>query len=212
MSKRAFTVVEILIVLFLVLMIASIIVPMNVANVRQAEMVAKWKNVYPEADYSFKLLRAQHSELFDTLGKNHDADSSSVFNTIKAYLNVSEEKSSPKYFEHYKFKFLNGRSVGKKSRYYVKDFATLQSGVIIGFRLNEYRFVGGGEPLGIMLFDINGLAKPNRIGKDIFGVNVFPMAIVPFGEGRSSSDMKANCSPIGVGVMCSKFYLIGGNF
>ncbi len=212
MARRAFTVIEIIVVIFLILMVASIFIPLNIANVKQAELVARWKNTFEESKYSFELLRVQNPMLFRSIKMNENVDSTQVFESIKKYLDMDDEKSTPVYFSNYKYKFLNGRKVKKNSKLYVKDFVTLRSGVIIGFKLNEKRLVYGNTAVGILLFDVNGLEKPNRIGKDIFGVNVYRNDIKPFGEGRSLSSMTVNCSPIGTGVMCSKYYLIGGKF
>ncbi len=210
MAKRAFTVIEILIVIFLIVGVASIFIPLNLANVKQAEFISKWKNTFEESKYAFQLLKAQNPTVFYTSEIDKDRASEEVFDAIKKYLDIDSEKSTSKYFEKYNYRFLNGRKVDKNSKLYVKNFATLDSGVIIGFKLNKNRLIYGNTSIGILLFDVNGLEKPNKIGKDIFGVTIHRNDIKAFGEGRSLSAMKTNCSPIGTGVMCSKYYLIGG--
>lgn len=212
MSKRAFSIIEILIVFFLILLVASIFVPLNIANVKQAERVVKWKNTFEETKYSFEVLKAKNQNLFESLKLNNAMDSHAAFKMIKPYLNISNHKSTDDYFKDYKYKFLNGRKVKNNSIFYIKDFATLESGVVIGFKLAKNNHMYSNSPVGIMLFDINGLEKPNRIGKDIFFINVYENEIKAVGEGRSTSVLKANCSPIGTGTFCSKYYLIGGNF
>ncbi len=211
MKRDAFSIVEIVIALFLIFFITAIFVPMNISNVSQAERVAKWKNVFEESRYSFELLKAQNqSVIMDS--KNNRLSDDEAFDRMKPYLNVCHEKSTKEYFKDYKYKFLNGKKVNPQSLFYVNDFATLESGVIIGFKLYQIRHTYRNTPVAMMLFDVNGLDKPNRIGKDIFGINIFENAIKPFGDGQSSPYLKANCSPIGTGTFCSKYYLIGGNF
>lgn len=212
MSKRAFSIIEILIVFFLILMVASIFIPLNLANLKQAERVVKWKNTFEETKYSFEVLKANQHSLFESLKSNKVRSSKVAFDMMKPYLNISHSKSAGDYFKDYKYKFLNGRRVKKKSSFYVDNFATLESGVIIGFRLNKNRSVYVNSPIGIMMFDINGLEKPNRVGKDVFFISVSEKEIKAVGDGHSTSVMKANCSPIGTGTFCSKYYLIGGNF
>lgn len=212
MSKRAFSIVEILIALFLILVVASVVIPMNIANVKQAELVARWKNVFEETKYSFELLTVQNPKLISSIASEKNADSSKVFETVKRYLNIDEKKSNEYYFKNYKYRFLNGLPVRERSKYWVKDFVVLKSGVVVGFKLNSERNVSDFDPLGILLFDVNGLQKPNKFGKDIFGVSIYPLELFPFGQGQDNSAMKANCSPVGLGTMCSKYYLIGGNF
>lgn len=206
-NKKAFTIIEIVIVIFLILMVASIFIPLNLANVKQAERIARWKNTFDEVKYSFEMLRAQDEELFNP---SKDINSKDLFVKIKPYLNIKHDKIGSDYFQNYKYKFLNGRKVNQFSNFYFSDLAMLESGVIIGFKLNDNRSSDPKSPFGLMMFDINGLEKPNKFGVDIFGIRIFPDRIEPFGEGRSHSALKVNCSPIGTGLYCSKYYLIGG--
>ena len=60
--------------------------------------------------------------------------------------------------------------------------------------------------------DINGKKKPNRIGQDIFFISIFREHIEPLGNDRPYSALKTNCSPIGSGVYCSEYYILGGKF
>ncbi len=211
MTRRAFSLVEIAIVLFLIVFVAMIFVPLNISNVEQAERVAKWKNVFDESRYSFELLKAQDPSMFLDF-KNNGYTNTQAFARIKPYLNINNSKSTQEYFKDYEYTFLNGRKVSPKSIFYVNDFATLESGVIIGFRLDKIRHTYRNTPAAMMLFDVNGLNKPNKIGKDIFGINIYENDIKPFGEDHSCPFLKANCSPMGTGTFCSKYYLIGGNF
>ena len=207
MCRKAFTIVEIALVIFVILMVASIFIPLNITNIEQAERIAKWKNTFEEAKYSFELLKAQDKKLFEL---NGNATSKQVFDKIKPYLNIEENNVSSDYFKNYKYTFLNGKRVNKLSNYYVDEFTLLKSDIIIGFRLNEGLNNDESIPYGIMLFDINGLKKPNKIGVDIFGINIYPNKIKAFGDGHSHSALKVNCSSLGTGVFCSKYYLIGG--
>ncbi|MDD3237380.1 MAG: hypothetical protein PHV37_04715 [Candidatus Gastranaerophilales bacterium] len=212
MTKNAFTIAEIIIALFLLVVVASIFIPLNITNVSQAERVAKWKNTYEETKYSISALKAEEPEVFNELSTLSSSDSAKAFSIIKPFLNVKYDSNSLKDLKKYRYKYLNGTKVKENSHFYVDQFAILKSGVIIGFKLNNNKSFSENSPKAIMLFDVNGIEKPNRIGKDIFGVNIFSDGVEPFGEGRSKSIIKVNCSPVGSGVMCSKYYLIGGNF
>ena len=211
MARSAFSLVEIGIVLFLIVLVACIFVPLKVLNVAQAERVAKWKTVYEETRYSFEVLKAQNPSFINELNRGN-LTSADAFDKIKPYLNLDEKKSTQTYFNNYNYRFFNSRRVKEKSLFYVKDFATLQSGVIIGFKVNRMRHTYKNTPVAMMIFDVNGLEKPNRIGKDIFGINIYKNDIKPFGDGHPGAFLKANCSPMGTGTFCSKYYLIGGNF
>ena len=63
-----------------------------------------------------------------------------------------------------------------------------------------------------MFVDINGKEKPNRIGQDIFFMSVYKNSVTALGNGKNHARLKTDCSPIGRGVYCSEYYLLGGSF
>ena len=67
----------------------------------------------------------------------------------------------------------------------------------------------------MMLFDINGIDKPNTWGEDIFAVKVFKDRIEPVGNEFSNNKImiKRDCSKYGLGIACSYYYNVyGGSF
>ncbi len=213
MRRNAFSIVEVLIAVSLILMVAFILIPLNMANTKQAERIARWKNAYEEAKYSFELIKANDENFFNLIDEqSYKLDDNKIFNKIKPYLNIKEEKSPELYYKDYKYRFLNGRKVSPYSNFYVKSFSELESGVLIGFKLNDNRLGQKNSPFGMMIFDINGFESPNRFGQDVFGIYIYKDKIKAFGEGQSHSALKMNCSPIGTGIFCSQYYLIGGKF
>ena len=80
---------------------------------------------------------------------------------------------------------------------------------IIGFKwINEN--CEKDELCAIMIFDLNGLEKPNVFGEDIFGININRNGISAFGEDTDINMLKQNCKSSG--TYCSYYYLIGGHF
>jgi hypothetical protein len=63
-----------------------------------------------------------------------------------------------------------------------------------------------------MFVDINAEDKPNKIGQDIFFMSVYKDRVAALGNGKTHARLKADCSPIGRGVYCSEYYLLGGSF
>lgn len=212
MRKNAFSIVELMIVVFLLVGIASILVPMNLSNLKQAERVSLWKNTYEEIKYSIDVMKAKRPELSELIASGKAGDTIEAFDIVKPYLNIKDDDSYNDKLKNYHYKFLNGQKVKKKSDFYTDDFVILESGVIMGFKVNNDVVNSNNSHRAIMLFDVNGFDRPNRIGKDVFGLYLYSDRIEPFGEGYSDLALKTNCSPLGTGVLCSKYYLIGGAF
>ena len=63
-----------------------------------------------------------------------------------------------------------------------------------------------------MYVDINGVETPNRIGQDVFFINIYKDRISALGSNKDYAKLKSNCSPIGNGLYCSEYYLLGGRF
>ena len=52
----------------------------------------------------------------------------------------------------------------------------------------------------------------NKIGQDIFFMSIYKDKVTALGNGKNHARLKADCSPIGRGVYCSEYYLLGGGF
>ena len=72
--------------------------------------------------------------------------------------------------------------------------------------------IDGLKARGNLDIDINGVDKPNRIGQDIFFLSVYKNHVTALGKGKNHARLKTDCSPIGRGVYCSEYYLLGGSF
>ena len=67
------------------------------------------------------------------------------------------------------------------------------------------------KPCASVLFDMNGTKKPNKIGKDIFGVYIYKNKIATFGSELSNRELARECNNSN-GLSCSEYYLRGGKF
>ena len=107
---------------------------------------------------------------------------------------------------------MNGARVKKTSRYYFDEFVRTNNGVILGFNKNDSETASEKSPLYYMFVDINAEEKPNKLGQDIFFMSVYKDKVTALGSGKTHARLKADCSPIGRGVYCSEYYLLGGSF
>lgn len=211
MKNFSFSIFNIVFVFSILLLIVLIIVPFNLINLEQAERIAKWKVEYEKLIYTFDLIKLHEGTIVPT---NEEAGKlvteEYMLERAMPYVHFQVEK--PEKIENYKYKKMNGTPVKKTSRYYFDEFVMTNNGVILGFNKNDSETANDKAPLYYMFVDINGKEKPNRIGQDIFFMSVYKDNVTALGNGKNHARLKADCSPIGRGVYCSEYYLLGGSF
>ena len=173
-------------------------------DVEQAQRIAKWINVYEKMDYSFNLIKTHEEFVVPESIENED----SYLEFLKTYLNVKEDSSIKKH----KYRLNNGRRVEKNSQFYYTNFVETKDGCYVGIRERQSILSADGKPLYFLFVDINGKNEPNRVGQDIFFINIYRDKISAVGEQEKHAKLKANCSPIGTGLYCGEYYLRGGSF
>lgn len=133
-----------------------------------------------------------------------------IISRIEPYFNLEDKSYKP--LTKYKYKRKNGRKLKPHSQFNFKTFLKCKDGSIISFRKNINYKGDENQPLFYMFVDINGEEKPNKIGEDIFFIDIFEHEIKALGYDKEYSNLKQNCSPLGSGLYCSEFYLLGGHF
>lgn len=214
--KKAFTLVEIFVVIFLLLVVTSLVVPMALNDSKKAQEISSWRHTYSDVVSIFKslyvlyLLKEENREEIEhslELAKTDKQKEQVLIEEFASYLRIVSKFDS----KNYKITYLNGDKVSPKNYYYFDNFYLTHSDEIIGVKwIGE--LYGEKSPLALLLFDINGEKAPNVWGKDIFGVTMTRLGLEPFGEGVSLDEIKSDCSKKGRGVYCSYEYLIGAQF
>ncbi len=206
MRRKAFTIVEILLIFFAIVVVSAVIIPLNLTDASQAKRVAKWHKVFSELQYSFSLIKLHNGTI---LGDNPDTmTQGEYFDRISPFLDIADNQPD---FQKYKYKYRNKTYIKKSSRYYYDDFFLMNNNIIGAIKKNFEKGNDRTQPYAYMFVDINGFEKPNRVGLDIFFINIFNDKISAYGEGYPLPDLKAGCSKIGKGLFCSKYYLVGSN-
>lgn len=210
MRKNGFTIVEVVMVFLLILGVTFFILPKNLDTTRQARLISKWTQKYSELEYMFSVIKAQQdvdlSKKFNNAANNNDRKMI-LLETIKPYLRITSKVNDPKYKQYY----MDGEPVTDSSVVYFNEFYMTTSNEIVGLKWFGNK-CSDNDTCAIIALDINGLAKPNKWGYDIFGVNVLKDEIDPMGKGVDSYILKRNCNKRGYGNYCSYYYLIGGKF
>lgn len=210
-KKTAFTVIEVLGVICLILILVGIFVPKFINNSEKAKTISGWKMIFENAQYEVKLFQIQNKEKITAICENKSCDKTKeIVKILKPYLGV-ETGSESVVVSDYKYSFLNSKRVKKKSRYHTEDFILVNKDLLIGLKWETCE-CDDKIPCGYLLFDVNGTNPPNKFGKDIFGADIFKNELKAFGSGQDEFSLKKNCSKFRRGIYCSEYYLIGGKF
>lgn len=212
MKSFSFSLFNIISVLSILLLIILIVIPFNLINLEQAERIAKWKSEYEKLKYSLELVNLHEGSIVpnqEEIGKIVTEDF--MWNRILQYMNVEGYKK-PEAIKKYKYRKMNGTFVRRTGYYHFEKFVKTKNGVILGLNESKQEDKGINSPLYFMFVDINGEVKPNRIGQDIFFLSIYKNHVTALGQGKSHARLKADCSPLGRGLYCSEYYLLGGSF
>lgn len=212
-KKYAFSLTEVLMVIFAIAVIAYVILPMKIIDIHQAERIASWKSCYKELVYYYNFMKVHDNKLLDSFkNKNSSFFVISFFNSYIKNCNLDTKKSQNTNFSRYKLYYRNGKKVKHNTLYEPKQSVYLKNGVILTFVPFDNINNDGNSPVGILFVDINGNNLKNYIGRDVFLLEVYPDRLEPYGQKSSLQEMKEDCSPVGTGLKCSAYFLLGGSF
>ena len=206
MKKQAFTLVEIIVVISIVVLTAIILIPNIIDDNKKLHTISQWKHTYKNIEYVFSAIKAQTTETDKVaIEKTRTNDEREVVlcDLLNPYFRM-QSVVNPKTYKTY---FMDGSFVNEKSEYYVKNLHTTNSGMVIGVKwLLVPSQAQNSLPIAMITIDLNGLKKPNKWGQDIFGVNIFVDRIEPLGEEYDEMLMKSDCSEKGKGISCASYY------
>ena len=188
--KKGFTIIEVTILFVIFLIVAFLVAPLSVDDTIQAKNTSRWRSVQDDFTNIINTIYLQTDENNVTFKKR--------FETV-----IDEEFNS--YAKPYNINYLNGND----AKNIVDNYRTTQQKATFSYKIFD---TPENKLLGIILYDVNGTKKPNTLGKDIFGYNVYEDRFKPFCRKDNINKQKKDCSRNGTGLCCSNYYLIGGNF
>ncbi|MDD3149727.1 MAG: prepilin-type N-terminal cleavage/methylation domain-containing protein [Candidatus Gastranaerophilales bacterium] len=200
-KKLGFTLAETLIVIAIIGVIASIATPMLFGTTSDAELKAKWKKIYSDLSQAQLMIMNNNDGTMSGACTNHIT----YRDAFASYLNIL--KSCPT--TDLAGNCWHSKEIsGTHSAVLGDDVGTiLNNGAFLAFDWDSNNCAatyGPGNVCGKIVIDVNGFKKPNKAGKDIFGVWTLADRLVPVGvQGDSSS---YTCSDSG-GISCSAEYL-----
>ena len=165
-ALNAFTLAEVLITLVVIGVIAAITVPMLMTSYKKQETVSRLKKVYSSfaQTTSRAVLDNGPVESWDlTKGPEFFLDT-----YIAPYLDIEKNCEDSNLGDcEFKYKLISGKEVYVSSGYWRKFF--LRDGTRIAAHVEN----SPTQEFSFILVDINGLAKPNRMGRDVFAFIYF---------------------------------------
>ncbi len=164
-KKFAFTLAEILITLGIIGVVAALTIPSLLTTFQKRETVSLLKSTYSIIGQAIKLSEEDNGDL-ETWDYTLDSEK-----WVDTYLRNYMKLSSA--WVDNNWTFLNGSKVNNWSP---AKYA-LMNGVFVIFYVNNFK----GATQGVWIYvDVNGNRKPNRMGRDVFVMSIYP--------NRNSSD------------------------
>ena len=216
----AFTLAEVLITLGIIGVVAAMTMPTLINNINKKHWITGYKKAFSELSQIHQLLNsetggsymAECNDFDDVCLKNLFAEKMKVVEYCKETVpNKCQESST----------YLNGKTRGINQTTDVNDtWPTIvtASGYSVKFRfhINDCEDYSDNYPTqlptcGWMQIDVNGLKRPNVVGKDIYFLNIYknklsPRYINDLNISESYETLKEDCEN-GEGVGCSTIYL-----
>lgn len=211
-ARKAFNMVEIMIVVCLLLTTVVLCIPTIFNNSKQARIISGWKRLYGEMQSNFEVFNVGDANTVDKIcASNVEAKDVEIFKVISPYMNVDLGKNTSD-LKSYNYKFKNGAQIPMQSMFFTRFFSYQENGNIVGFKWMTCHCTKE-RPCATVLFDMNGVEKPNRMGKDIFGIFIYKDRLEAFGaEIKDNDELERDCAGHTNGTSCSEYYLRGGKF
>ena len=208
---KAFNMVEIMIVVCLLMTTVILCIPTIFNNSKQARIISGWKKLYGEMQSNYEVYNVSDAATVEKICKSNITEKETeIFKVVSPYLNVDSSKN-PDNLKSYHYKFKNGAQVPMQSLVFTRFFSYQENYNIVGFKWLTCE-CSQTKPCATVIFDMNGIEKPNRIGKDIFGVYVYKNSIEAFGSELTNQELEKDCNSHSSGLSCSEYYLRGGQF
>ena len=205
--KKGFTLAEVLITLLIIGVIASIVIPGLIADTQNAELKTTWKKTFADLNQATKLIMMDNGGNLTGIS-NFTSSYKTILNSVKYCSSASAEGCWNKANESF---YISGGVAGSPENSPDKSFAypglILNNGIFItSFTIDStcqynppYKYCGW------MAIDVNGLKRPNTVGKDIFAVWLLKDGIKAIGT--QNTFVSTDDCATGTGWTCSAKYL-----
>jgi len=193
-KESGFTLAEVLITLVITGVIATLTIPSLITNLQDAQYKTTLKKTFSDLIQAQKLILVDNVSFKRLMASNQNDNFRDLLLSKLSYIKKCDAGSI------YGNCWSNIKDVGADG---LDDnsAAILTNGSFLTFDYDdstcseEY----DSSSCGYITIDVNGIKKPNQVGKDIFGIWIFEKTLKPFGsqnDGQSctSEDNYAGCA------------------
>ena len=219
----AFTLAEVLVTLVIIGVIAAMTIPTLINKTEKQEFVSKFKKNYSVFSSALKMAQAQNGQLTGWDWSSQQSGFDNIENYILPHLQVAENcKNTTNCSLDYDGTFLNGdfwinfKTNTDHYKFVLNDGAAFALYIITSCTENNTNCLD-------VHFDVNGSKGPNKWGRDIFTLEVYPFTndVMPRGfrtsynaatgtwQERVKSEIDTNCAT-GLGDYCGAKILLEG--
>ncbi len=190
-SRKGFTLAEVLITLAIVGIIAVLTIPTLISNYKKKQTVAKLKQTYSLISQALMMAQVNYGDTSNwevsgiygtpTSDPNFDREKNITVFTQKYFIPYLKIADDYGYTNFYRINYDGPFNPGDGSyygNYSMSYFVRLSNNVIVAVTLGNSGCIGGTNPDGSCVYseyrnilfkvDVNGFAKPNTLGKDVF--------------------------------------------
>lgn len=218
---RAFTLAEVLITLGIIGVVASLTLPVLVANYKKQVTVTQLKKAYTEISQAVKLSELQNGDTSDWDFTLSGTDF--YYKYLQTYFIKNKELQNREFKKEYTVNNLNGTKCTSEVWCTKQDsfYIYLSNGSIMGIMTHD-----GQSKYKSVTIDINGFKKPNQLGKDFFVFSIIsPDGLVPYGykdgginggkydtldRNKLKSTAEYACNAKSKGIWCSALIMADG--
>lgn len=201
MKKYGFTLSEVLITLGIIGIVAAMTLSMIVGHYKKQVTASKLKKTYSVLSQSYMRSVDENGDFFQTVFKGATAGKDYYEQYWKKYLKTVRECSTNRRFypdENLSPWFQpNGtrEGTGAYCNPRTRWIAILPDGVLLLFLI--YTETSTPEPARMIFVDINGIEKPNVLGKDVFVFTYDEKGIKPENPELSDREAESRCKTTG---------------
>lgn len=200
-SMIAFTLAEVLIVLGILGIIAEVTIPSVIQSIQNTELKMAWRKNYSTISQVYQQIISENNYKFSGLCSDTDFNCfRDLFKAKLRYNTSCDSNDSQGKCWHNDNEFYT--SLGApRSWYPAYSGLILANGALVSFNFfskdcDVVFDLTAGTSCGTIYVDVNGFAKPNRVGRDLFYIFVTNNKIAPSGSANYTRSGASNaCTP-----------------
>ena len=184
-GRFAFTLAEVLITLAIVGIVAAMTIPTLISDYQEKVTVTKMKKMYSTLTQAYNLYRIENGVISTPTWTEEGAKI--IFGIFQPYLRIMKDCGVDDQSCMTSFIRKQKTGVEDTNPYHNEYSVILNDGSTISFRGNSYTTY-----LGVVYYDVNGDAAPNKWGHDLFQFMILSDRILPVGEPHAVISANSN--------------------